>query len=666
MSDGASAHRQTHLQRHVPVGLLFLLAALGASLLLALIWAFVSEYRSEWRTWRSRFRAVEARLGRRAAEDDDHGLRQLWLADVGRTDRCVTCHLGVDDPALIDAAPPFKTHGGTWLRAHRPERMGCTSCHAGQGAATTYRGAAHKPHPHWTEPMLGPELMEARCGVCHQERAPRGTLWLARGRGLIAQSNCVACHDLPGFSDSEVRAPRLDAEGGKVSAAWLRVWLRDPKSYLPRSRMPSFRLSPREIEGLTAFLLTRRGLPPLDTSAVRWAAADAERGGTLFRAARCVTCHSVEGRGGTVGPELSRVAGKANRDWLFSYIKDPHRYQPGTLMPRFRFTDDEIRDIVAYAEREWRDPELSAESEVDRSLETAGRDTFIQRGCYRCHPLPDIKVTAKIGPKQADVGDRSLDMTLLAPQGIAPTQANFLFSKLRAPEKLARSALMPTFGFGEGDAAALTVALLSLRTEKWPGRTTADPAVVPYDPQGAFGALVRRYRCLSCHSVRGFGGTLSTVAWDRIGSQLQRAHIESFIARPFTVRVGLSARMPRLGVTPDEARQIADYLTTVFVDDSLAAEPSTDPSIALRGQGLYEARGCRACHILGGRGGYVGPDLSGAGLRLTPGWIAAWLRSPQRWKPGTLEPDAGFTQDETRALAAYLATQRSARAAGAP
>jgi mono/diheme cytochrome c family protein len=642
-----------------------LLAALGLSLLLTLVRAFVAEYRTEWRIWQNRFRVVEAKLSRTLSDDDEHGLRQIWLPDVGRTDRCISCHLGIDDPALEDAALPFKTHSGTWLRTHRPGVMGCTSCHGGQGAATTYRGAAHKPLDDWTEPMRGPELMEAQCGVCHRERAPRGTLWLARGRELIAESNCVACHDLPGFLDGEVRAPRLDAEGGKVSAAWLRVWLREPKAYLPRSRMANFRLKPQEVDGLAAFLVARQSLATLDTGAVRWERANPEHGGALFRAARCVTCHSVEGRGGTVGPELSRVAGKARRDWLFSYIKDPHHYQPTTLMPRFRFSDDEIRDIVAYAEREWRDPELSAESTVSGGLEAAGRRTFVERGCYRCHPMPDIDVTAKIGPKQADLGDRALDMALLAPQGIAPTRANFLFTKVRAPETLARNALMPTFGFNEDDDAALTVALLSFRSMAWPGRMITDSAVAAYEPQGAFGALVRRYRCLSCHSVRGYGGTLSTVAWDRIGSQLQRSHVESYVARPFTVRVGLSARMPRLGLTPEEARLIADHFASVFVDDALDAGAGPDASLAARGQELYDARGCRACHIVDARGGYVGPDLSGAGLRLTPGWMAAWLSDPQRWKPGTIEPNAGLTDDDRRALAAYLVRQRSARAAGA-
>ena len=655
----------THLQRHLPVPLWITLATLSGALLLSLVWAFAQEGRAEWRVWQARFQSLEAKLGRTASDDGEGGLQQIWLADVGRVDRCTSCHLGIDDPAFANAALPFRAHSGTWLRTHRLDRMGCTGCHGGQGAATTYRGAAHKPLVHWTEPMRGPELMEAQCGVCHLERAPRGTLWLARGRALIAQSNCMACHDVPGFRDEEVRAPRLDAEGNKVSAAWLGVWLRDPKAYLPRSRMANFRLKPEEIAGLTAFLLSRRSIAPLDMSTVRWERADAERGGELFRAARCVTCHSVEGRGGTVGPDLSRVSGKASRDWLFSYVKDPHRYQPATLMPHFRFADGEIRDVVAFAEREWRDPKPAGpiDAQVDADA-AAGRRTFVGRGCYRCHSLPDIDVTAKIGPKQADVGERALDMTLLTAQGIAATQPNFLFTKVRAPDTLLRNALMPTFGFGEDDAAALTVALMSLRSATWPGRMTADAAVTAYEPQGTFGALVRRYRCLSCHSVRGFGGTLSTVAWDFIGSQLQRAHIESFVARPFTVRVGLGERMPRLGLTPEEARQIADHFTSVFVDDALAQAPSGDAALPARGQELYETRGCRACHILGGRGGYVGPDLSGAGLRLTPGWIAAWLRSPERWKPGTSEPNAGFTEDEARALAAHLMRQRNARAVG--
>jgi mono/diheme cytochrome c family protein len=214
---------------------------------------------------------------------------------------------------------------------------------------------------------------------------------------------------------------------------------------------------------------------------------------------------------------------------------------------------------------------------------------------------------------------------------------------------------MPTFGFSESDAAAVTVALLSLRARAVPPeRATRDPERPPYEPQGEFGALVRRYRCLSCHSIRGTGGTLSTVVLDRIGSQLQRGYIEQYVQRPIAVRVGLPERMPHLNIAPGEARVLADFLSTVMVDDALRGDVPRDAGAVARGKELFDRHGCQGCHIVGDQGGFVGPDLNGSGERLRPGWTVAWLLDPERWKPGTLQPDHGLTRDEAEALTAYV------------
>jgi len=91
---------------------------------------------------------------------------------------------------------------------------------------------------------------------------------------------------------------------------------------------------------------------------------------------------------------------------------------------------------------------------------------------------------------------------------------------------------------------------------------------------------------------------------------------------------------------------------------------------ARRGQELYAQLGCAACHQMGTAGGYVGPELSHTGERLTPGWIAAWLTSPTTYKPGTLQPDYGLSRTDARALTAYLSSlgtgERSPRAGGRP
>jgi mono/diheme cytochrome c family protein len=168
--------------------------------------------------------------------------------------------------------------------------------------------------------------------------------------------------------------------------------------------------------------------------------------------------------------------------------------------------------------------------------------------------------------------------------------------------------------------------------------------------------LVRRYRCLSCHEIRGFGGTLSTVPLDRIASQLQRDYLEAYLLNPGAVRVSVEERMPHFHMTSAEAEALAEFLAVTFVDDSLEVPVAMDREAARQGQQLFERLGCRACHILGGQGGYVGPDLSESGRRLKPGWTQAFLLAPEKWKPGTLQPDYGFKSEEARVLTAYLMT----------
>src|SRR5437588_26221 len=62
--------------------------------------------------------------------------------------------------------------------------------------------------------------------------------------------------------------------------------------------------------------------------------------------------------------------------------------------------------------------------------------------------------------------------------------------------------------------------------------------------------------------------------------------------------------------------------------------------------------------VRSGTGGYVGPNLNNAGGWLTPAWIGAWLRNPHGLIPDTIEPRRNFTEDEVRALTAYLMTLR--------
>lgn len=89
---------------------------------------------------------------------------------------------------------------------------------------------------------------------------------------------------------------------------------------------------------------------------------------------------------------------------------------------------------------------------------------------------------------------------------------------------------------------------------------------------------------------------------------------------------------------------------------------------AARGAQLFAQLTCASCHAIVGTpaNARVGPDLThfgdrdtlGAGvLDNTPANLARWLKSPQAVKPGNHMPNLQLTDDQIRALVAYLEAQ---------
>jgi mono/diheme cytochrome c family protein len=649
------------VKQPAPVRLHLMFACLAVIFLLIFSWVLLREETADWRKTQARFARLETTIKnphQLAQAAQVGGLRQIWLENLGRVDRCTTCHLGIDDPAFAGVPQPFTTHPGTWLATHPPDRFGCTTCHDGQGEATDYRNAAHQPQAFVLRPMRPLETIEANCGTCHRALEPPDAPRLARGRALIVDSGCVACHEIPGFEGVSFRGPALASIGYKVRPEWLRTWLKDPKSYLAQSKMGNFRLSDEEIGGLEAFLLSQGADAPSDAG-LDWSKASTDSGRALFGELRCVSCHAVNGRGGTMGPELTRVGDKVRRAWLFGFLKDPHRSQPDTPMLQYRLSDEQVRDVVAFLLDEYKTtdtPESAPAAYQNARVVAAGHAVFERRGCASCHQLPGVAASGRIGPTLAGIADRDPDELPYGSNIVRHTTENYLFLKLLMPAALGQPSGMPTFSFTKDQAATIAVALAGIRKSDLPvSYVLKRPPPAPYRPAGRFGELVNRYRCLSCHSVGGSGGTLSTVPFDRIGSQLQHDYVASYLLNPGAVRVSIEARMPVFHMVPDEAKTIADYLSIVFLDDELEQyDARFTAAETRRGQELYGQLGCAACHQLGTIGGYVGPELSHTGDRLKPGWVAAFLKAPGRYKPGTLQPDYGLSAADTRALTAYL------------
>jgi len=99
-----------------------------------------------------------------------------------------------------------------------------------------------------------------------------------------------------------------------------------------------------------------------------------------------------------------------------------------------------------------------------------------------------------------------------------------------------------------------------------------------------------------------------------------------------------------------------------------AASPPTGGDAA-RGATLFQQQTCASCHAVAGTGAtsQVGPDLTHFGgrdtiaagvLDNTPDNLAQWLKDPQAVKPGSHMPDLQLSDDQIRALVAYLEAQK--------
>jgi cytochrome c551/c552 len=152
--------------------------------------------------------------------------------------------------------------------------------------------------------------------------------------------------------------PSLRHVASKVGFDWLYAWLRNPQEFRPSTKMPRFfglwshlegkqleesqRYEPLEIRSMVHYL-TESSAPfdyvkPFDGIT---AAADAARGRKVVQLRGCLACHQHDDfpeATSTHGPNLSRIGSKAaslpqGKQWLYSWLREPSRYHPKTIMP---------------------------------------------------------------------------------------------------------------------------------------------------------------------------------------------------------------------------------------------------------------------------------------------------------------------------------------------
>lgn len=368
---------------------------------------------------------------RAALEGRSPRIEQVIVRSFGeeRVDRCMTCHIGSDDPRFNGYGHPLKSHpyseemgdrmvNGVWERRHKFPDFGCTVCHDGQGRGLEAFYAHGEDH-YWPDPLMGyvtqnwnpaykprlvgKEFMQANCAQCHTEENFASTPLVATGRKLFFEKNCYGCHKIEGMANGTL-GPDLSEVGKKFKLDYLWESIVEPRANSAVSFMPKFRLNDDEVRALTIFLKSRRGVNFAETSLDRYRAslrrdgttaapAIAPAAGTeatappaapagptlaamgekLITDRSCLACHKLGAQDGGVAPDLSFVGLLKDETWMMDHFRDPRSRISDSIMPAFGFPDTEYKAMTTYL--------LGLKSPLPASTP---EEAFVNN-CVRCH-----------------------------------------------------------------------------------------------------------------------------------------------------------------------------------------------------------------------------------------------------------------------------------------
>ena len=171
------------------------------------------------------------------------------------------------------------------------------------------------------------------------------------GKTLVMnKKSCLGCHQL---NDEGGRiGPSLNRSSFNYKPEWLYAWISNPQNYRLNTKMPNLGLKPEEARAITSFLISFQpeeedGKFKIDEGWKQYLSSegDPKRGEKIFHdpegIANCSKCHLVNGRGGTVGPDLSFAGTSRTRKFLLESILNPsavitHGYQTVMILTKNR------------------------------------------------------------------------------------------------------------------------------------------------------------------------------------------------------------------------------------------------------------------------------------------------------------------------------------------
>ncbi len=289
-----------------------------------------------------------------------------------------------------------------------------------------------------------------------------------------------------------------------------------------------------------------------------WAAGaitgDARRGEQLFQTQQCIRCHSVNGRGGTLAPDLAK---RIDRDYtpsvmaslMWNHAPEMWATMEKQGITRPRLSPDQAADLFAYfvSARYFEKPGDAARGKAD----------FTAKHCSTCHGITASKAA---GAPPVDKWDSLADPVVLAQQMWnhgAKMRAAFAKMKISYPTLTAQE---------------LTDMLVYLQHLP---ETRHLAANFQFPASDSGGALFQSKGCANCHK-----GAMA------LENLLRNQTITEIAVDMWNHQPNMKQPPPTL--SQEEMRQILGYLW--------AKEYFRGEGVAARGKRVFTDQHCATCH----------------------------------------------------------------------
>lgn len=448
---------------------------------------------------------------------------------------------------------------------------------------------------------------------------------------LIGELRCVSCHRPENTTRFVLKAaPILDNVGNRVSPSYLQRFIANPSVVHPGTTMPNMLAGESANSrdnialAITHFLKSRAGISAGNEPNLKGNAKDGRK---LFHTIGCIACHaSRDANDKEIGAEstgtLKHAASKYDPDSLAAFLFQPKSARPSGRMPDMNLTKQEAVSIARFLIGDAKRDNETTQFKVDMKLADAGRKYFKQFNCVACHKLQGFE---------------------------APSRSKDL-AKLNTTRGCLSGATgkHPHFNLSKTQQQAIKAALSA---------TDAKPS-----DKDRINSTLTAFNCIACHVRDDFGGVSADTnqlfqttepnlgddarippPLTQVGAKLNLEWMQKVLFDRESVRPYMLTRMPQFG--EKNLRHLPQlFEKTDEVKHVAFAEPDRDKNKLYRsaGQLLLGDKGlnCVTCHKFNGKPSpsFQGIDLMTTQQRLKPSWYSHFMKTPAKFRPGTIMP----------------------------